>query len=621
MSRINGRPVGPTYPTNPERFQATGSSETLSFVKNPLAGIFPNPGQDQVRDLSASGQALPFVALDEEPSHPESHTVNAGDSLSKIAKKYFGNPNLYMEIFNANRDQLKHPNALRQGMVLKLPQELFGKTDPTEATSRPESGILRNYRSENPLSYVTLHSELAPTVEEPAQHLHASDATRVEQPLAQIRAFTADDNDFNQVALQDLTSGRDSSRENSILHEDAVKVDKNFDAQSGMTLGNLSTTYDDWLHTTAGILTEHNASIKLPNNHGEPVSVDAAQLERLAAKPFNEVKAYFRDELGIAFVNTLWAMDDVLVDMQHDPYYQALKSVPKTVDLSAVADKFNLDSDKLNYLAQTHAHKHKQVPVELHGAPEKIRSQFSSKSADQILEGLSAHFDAKGRLTDPNDFETDVYALLEDASARRQLIQEFSLGSEDNLNAWAPAITAEGGMAESQRDYNSYFSVAAVMLNRVMGRNIRKAASHLAKGNSMETFKPIGMEQIIKEQGQFEIAWRAAPGTGGKNIYDYNKGLNTAFIKGRLNEGGNSQESFERAYEVTKDLLSGMSHMQADVNGVPQKNTGRSISDLFYFNQSRSRDYASSEDSAVAYIDDNNTHVFFKEWGDISFFR
>jgi nucleoid-associated protein YgaU len=53
---------------------------------------------------------------------PRTHTVQAGDTLSAIAKKYYGNANDYMEIYNANRDQLSDPNKISPGQVLKIPQ-------------------------------------------------------------------------------------------------------------------------------------------------------------------------------------------------------------------------------------------------------------------------------------------------------------------------------------------------------------------------------------------------------------------------------------------------------------------------------------------------------------------
>ena len=49
------------------------------------------------------------------------YTVKSGDTLSKIAKELLGDANAYPEIFQANRDQLKDPNHIEPGQVLKIP--------------------------------------------------------------------------------------------------------------------------------------------------------------------------------------------------------------------------------------------------------------------------------------------------------------------------------------------------------------------------------------------------------------------------------------------------------------------------------------------------------------------
>ena len=49
------------------------------------------------------------------------YTVAAGDSLSKIAKQFYGNANEYMKIFNANRDKLNDPNTIKPGQQLVIP--------------------------------------------------------------------------------------------------------------------------------------------------------------------------------------------------------------------------------------------------------------------------------------------------------------------------------------------------------------------------------------------------------------------------------------------------------------------------------------------------------------------
>jgi nucleoid-associated protein YgaU len=50
------------------------------------------------------------------------YTVQPGDTLSAIAQRLLGNANEYMDIFNANRDQITDPDKIRPGQVLKIPQ-------------------------------------------------------------------------------------------------------------------------------------------------------------------------------------------------------------------------------------------------------------------------------------------------------------------------------------------------------------------------------------------------------------------------------------------------------------------------------------------------------------------
>jgi nucleoid-associated protein YgaU len=51
----------------------------------------------------------------------KTYTVKSGDTLSEIAKRELGSANKYMEIFNANRDQLTDPDKIKPGQVLKMP--------------------------------------------------------------------------------------------------------------------------------------------------------------------------------------------------------------------------------------------------------------------------------------------------------------------------------------------------------------------------------------------------------------------------------------------------------------------------------------------------------------------
>ena len=54
---------------------------------------------------------------------PESqwHAVVSGDNLSKIAKKFYGDPNKYPVIFEANKPMLSHPDKIYPGQMLRIP--------------------------------------------------------------------------------------------------------------------------------------------------------------------------------------------------------------------------------------------------------------------------------------------------------------------------------------------------------------------------------------------------------------------------------------------------------------------------------------------------------------------
>ena len=49
------------------------------------------------------------------------HTVVSGDSLSKIAKHYYGDPMKYPMIFEANKPMLSDPDKIYPGQVLRIP--------------------------------------------------------------------------------------------------------------------------------------------------------------------------------------------------------------------------------------------------------------------------------------------------------------------------------------------------------------------------------------------------------------------------------------------------------------------------------------------------------------------
>jgi len=93
------------------------TDDQVNEIWNAIKTI-PDWRTDIVADIKSTGAAAGSTA-----GRPQTtYTVKAGDTLSKIAKEALGNSNAYMEIFNANRDQLDDPNAIKPGQVLKIPQ-------------------------------------------------------------------------------------------------------------------------------------------------------------------------------------------------------------------------------------------------------------------------------------------------------------------------------------------------------------------------------------------------------------------------------------------------------------------------------------------------------------------
>ncbi|HEY0501894.1 MAG TPA: LysM peptidoglycan-binding domain-containing protein [Lysobacter sp.] len=51
----------------------------------------------------------------------QTYTVQKGDTLSHIAKQFYGKAGKWNAIFDANRDQLDDPDRIQPGQVLRIP--------------------------------------------------------------------------------------------------------------------------------------------------------------------------------------------------------------------------------------------------------------------------------------------------------------------------------------------------------------------------------------------------------------------------------------------------------------------------------------------------------------------
>lgn len=93
-----------TVATDAERNELWSAIKTIPTWQN-----------DIVADIQVTGGGAAAAPA------AKTYTVQAGDTLSKIAKEHLGNANAYMKIFDANKDQLSDPDKIKPGQVLKIP--------------------------------------------------------------------------------------------------------------------------------------------------------------------------------------------------------------------------------------------------------------------------------------------------------------------------------------------------------------------------------------------------------------------------------------------------------------------------------------------------------------------
>ncbi len=91
-----------------------GQAQT-AYQKNLLWDKIKAIGGEHPSDIKAN-----ITVEDESVYHR--HVVQRGESLSKIAKHYYGDPMKYKQIFSANTNILKNPDLIHPDQVLVIPK-------------------------------------------------------------------------------------------------------------------------------------------------------------------------------------------------------------------------------------------------------------------------------------------------------------------------------------------------------------------------------------------------------------------------------------------------------------------------------------------------------------------
>lgn len=81
--------------------------------------IQKDPKKPDFSDVTTGGSS---TAREAEAPTEATYTVVSGDSLSKIAKRFYGEANQWRKIFDANKDQIDDPDLIHPGQVLRIPR-------------------------------------------------------------------------------------------------------------------------------------------------------------------------------------------------------------------------------------------------------------------------------------------------------------------------------------------------------------------------------------------------------------------------------------------------------------------------------------------------------------------
>lgn len=82
-------------------------------------GLVPSAPAAPVRQSASASGAAPAAQTSVESV--EYYEIKSGDTLSAIAKQYYGKASAYMTIFEANREVIKDPNKIYPGQKIRIP--------------------------------------------------------------------------------------------------------------------------------------------------------------------------------------------------------------------------------------------------------------------------------------------------------------------------------------------------------------------------------------------------------------------------------------------------------------------------------------------------------------------
>ncbi len=76
-----------------------------------------------IGNVDGVGTVSDDIEVADDSAESDMHVVQKGDTLSAIAKEYYGDAMKYPAIFEANRPMLKDPDLIYPGQVLRIPAQ------------------------------------------------------------------------------------------------------------------------------------------------------------------------------------------------------------------------------------------------------------------------------------------------------------------------------------------------------------------------------------------------------------------------------------------------------------------------------------------------------------------
>lgn len=95
-----------------DRVVLKGKAKTRAEAEKAIVMAGNTPGVGEVES---------HIDIEDEPAQTNFYTVKSGDTLSKIAKDFYGDAMKYPVIFEANKPMLSDPDKIYPGQTLRIP--------------------------------------------------------------------------------------------------------------------------------------------------------------------------------------------------------------------------------------------------------------------------------------------------------------------------------------------------------------------------------------------------------------------------------------------------------------------------------------------------------------------